>query len=291
MPKRQDNMRAAQGLLAALEGVNVTPPAVLKNVVDGFGLLGDPVQPAAADPANAILAAAVDGKLTPKSLDALLATAAAETATNNYRQEFRLRAARQFAVRFHAALIDGAADQVLDEIRPQFESVAQELVAARDAVDLNVTPQRLLDVSATPEEQDAWRRLPNIVRQISQLAAIAAAFGPHANLAVVDDLTDHDSLLRLGWLDDRAVMCCAGDVVTTTNTFRQPDPTWQTSPWLRATLELQTIASAQERYREVAESDWAHRNRHFEGDGTLTDDGFVPHVRTNPHALPESVDA
>ena len=82
----------------------MTPPKVLQNIVDGFDLLGAPIQAVTADPANAILAAAVDGKLTAKSLDELLTAAAAETATNSYRQEFRLKAERKFARGFQAAL-------------------------------------------------------------------------------------------------------------------------------------------------------------------------------------------
>jgi hypothetical protein len=282
-----DSMRHAQALLAALEGVNVSPPKTLQNIVDGFELLGAPIQAATADPANAILAAAVDGKLTPKSLDELLAKAAAETATISYRQAFRLKAERKFALRFQAALIDGAADEVLNGLRPQFEAVAAELTKARDLVDQD-TPARLLDVSASAEEQDAWRRLPDLVRQISRLGAIAAAFGPHADLAVIDDLTGNDALLQLGWIDNRALMCTEGNIVGASNTFRRPNPNWQASAWLRVNARLATIAEAQEALRELAEGDWAGRESQRAGRGTLTADrGFVPDTRTNPHALPE----
>ena len=204
-------MRHAQGLLSALEGIKVTPPKVLQNIVKGFDLLGAPIQAVTADPANAILAAAADGKLTAKSLDELLTAAAAETATNSYRQEFRLKAERKFARGFQAALVEGAADQVLDGIRPQFDSVAEELTAARDVVDLHATPERLLNVTATPEEQDAWRRLPDLIRQVSRLGAIGAAFGPAGDSPVVDGRTQHDTLLHLEWIDARALMCTEGD--------------------------------------------------------------------------------
>ena len=282
-----DTMRHAQGLLSALEGIKVTPPKVLQNIVNGFDLLGAPIQAVPADPANAILAAAADGKLTAKSLDELLTAAAAETATNNYRQEFRLKAERKFARGFHAALLDGAADQILDGLRPQFEGVAAELTTARDLVDQD-TPARLLDVSASAEEQDAWRRLPELVRQISRLGAIAAAFGPTADLAVIDDLTDNDAMLRLGWIDNRALMCCEGDIVGASRTFRQPDVHWQNSAWLRVSPKMATITEAQEALRELAEGDWAGRESQRAGRGTLTaEHGFVPDTRTNPHALPE----
>ncbi|TPG31645.1 hypothetical protein [Mycolicibacterium hodleri] len=283
MSHRPIDMRPAQALISALHGVNVTPPKVLTNIVDGFDILGTPVQPTAEDPGNAIVTAAADGKLNLKTLDAMLATAAAESTANTYRQEFRLRAERKFAHRFYTALLDGAADQILDAIRPQFEAAATELREARDAVDLQTTPRRLLEVIATPEEQTAWKRLPELVRRMTRIAAIAAAFGPHADLPVVDDLSGADGLLRLGWVDDRALMCCSGSAVSATETFRQPDPSWQTSPWLRVPLQLHTIAEAQERYREIAESDWLARNRYSEGSGRLTETGFVPDVRTNPH--------
>jgi hypothetical protein len=290
MSRRPDNMRKPQGLLHALEGVGVAAPKVLSNLAAGFDLLGPTVQPAATDPANAILAAAVDGKLTGKSLDQLLSVAAAEAATINYRADFRLRAECKFAHRFHAALLEGAADEVLDSIRPLFDSTAAELTAATAAVDINSRPQHLLEVTATAEEQDAWRRLPDLVRRITQLAAIAASFGPHEELAVVDDLTQNDNL-QLGWIRPQALMCCADNVVRATETFGRPNPNWVSSPWLRVTPELHTIASAQERYREVAEGDFTARNLYAEGSGRLTDKGFVPEVRANPHKLPESVKA
>jgi hypothetical protein len=280
-----DSMRPAQGLLAALEGVNVSPPKVLVDIVSGFGLLGDPIQPATADPADAIIDAAAGGKLTTESLDKLLAKAAADAATNSYRQAFRLRADKAFARRFHAALLDGAADEALNELRPQFDTTAKELNAARDAVDLQETPQRLLTVTASAEEQSAWARLPELVRQISRLAAAAAVFGPTADLPVSDDLTRSDTLLRLGWADDRALMATEGDLVIASNAFRRPNPNGQASPWLRVNLKLATIAEAQERYREAAESDFAARESLRAGRGTLTATGFVPDTQTNPHKL------
>jgi hypothetical protein len=284
-------MRTAQNLLSALEGVKVTAPKTLQNIVDGFDLLGPTIQPAAADPADAILEAAMAGKLTPKTLDELLTAAAAQATTNNFRQAFRQRAERSFVRQFHTALLDGAADQVLDGLRPQFDAVAAELVAARDAVDLQATPERLLNVTATPEEQAAWGRLPELVRQISRIGAIAAAFGPHAELAVVDNLTKNDSLLNLGWCNDHALMCTEGDIATMSGAFRQPNPHWQTSPWLRVTLKLATIDDAQDRYRQAAEEDFTARESHRSGRGTLTDQGFIPDIQTNPHTARELAEA
>lgn len=291
MPIRPNDMRRAQGLIWALEGLNVTPPKVLVNLAEGFDLLGTPIQAVAVDPGNAIIDAAADGTLNLKTLDDMLAHAAAQDRANGYRQEFRLKAERKFAHRFQAALIKGAAQQVIDGIRPQFDAAAGELTAARDAVDLQSTPQRLLNVTATTEEQSAWGRLPDLVSQVDRIAAIAAVFGPLEDLAVVDNLTNRDTFLRLGWLDPRALMCCGGDVARVTETFRQPNTAWQTSPWLRVPLELQTIASAQERYREVAESDWAARESQRSGSGTLTEHGFVPDTRPNPHKQRDLVEA
>jgi hypothetical protein len=283
MLSQQAGMRHAQSLLWALEGVKVTPPKVLQDIVDGLELLGPAIQPAAEDPSDLIVSAAAEGKLTPKSLDDLLAKAAAASATNGYRQAFRHKADKAFLRRFHSALVDGAADQVLNGIRPQFEAAAKDLAAARAAVDLDATPQRLLNVTASPEEQTAWGRLPELVRQISQLSAIAATFGPTADLAVIDGLTKNDNLLHLEWIDDRALMCTEGNIVTASNTFRRPNPHWQTSPWLRVPLKLATIAEAQEKIREAVEEDFNAREALRSGRGTLTDQGFVPDTRANPH--------
>lgn len=285
MPTRVNSMQNPVALLHALEGLGVTPPKSLQDLADGFELLGPTISPAVTDPAHTIVDAAIAGTLTQKKLDDLLAKAAAQVQANQYRQEFRLRADINFGKRFHDTLIEGAADAILESLRPQFDTTADQISTALDHVDLHNTPQRLLTVTATPDEQAAWGRLPELVRQIDRLAAIAAAFGPRGNLAVIDDLTTRDSLLHnsLSWCDDRALMCCAGDLVTASNAFRAANPNWQNSPWLRVTPKLATIAEAQEAYREYAETDFEARASHRAGSGTLTENGFVPDTYTNPH--------
>lgn len=279
--QRLDSMRHATSLIHALEGIGAETPEVLRNIVDGFEIIGQTDIPP--DPAKQIMASAVAGKLTAKALDQLLTKAAAEAAVSTYRQDLSRRADKMFAAQFHTALKDGAADEVLDNIRPHFEATATELNKATSLVDLQNTPQRLLTVTASAEEQSAWAALPDLVRRIDRITAIAVAFGPHGSMQVVDDRTNRDTLLNLNWLDDRTLMCTTGNPTTASNAFRAANPNWSTSPWLKVSLKLATIAEAQETIRELAEQDFEARMSQRSGSGTLTENGFVPDAYVNPH--------
>lgn len=290
MPARIESMRHPSALLHALDGLGVKPPKSLQGLAAGFELLGPTISAAATDPASAIVDAALAGTLSQKQLDDLLSKAAAQVQVNLYRQEFRLRADRNFGQRFHEILKFGAADAILDSLRPQFDTIAEQLNNTLHYVDLNNTPHRLLNVTATPEEQSAWAKLPELVRQIDRIGAVAAVFAPRGDLPVIDDLSARDGLLHntFNWYDDRALMCCPAEIiVSASNAFRSANPTWQTSPWLRVTLKLATIAEAQETFRVLAEQDFDVRASLRSGNGTLTENGFVPDVVVNPHKRAE----
>jgi hypothetical protein len=284
MLQQDASMMDAQQLVWAVEGLKVTPPAVLVNLVTGYELLSPTVMPAVVDPAAAIIAAAEDGKLTQKTLDDLLAKASTEAAANEYRQLFRTQAERKFLQRFYVALGDGAADEILDGLRPQFDTAAAELAAARAVVDMRATPERLLNVTATPEEQAAWRSLPDLIRTLDRIGAIAAAFGLYSqHFPLVEDPRQNDVSIDFRWCHDYALMATTGDLLKASAAFRAARPNWQASPWLRVTPKLATITEARERVRVEAEADFAAREASRAPTGSITDNGWVKEVRANPH--------
>jgi hypothetical protein len=138
----------------------------------------------------------------------------------------------------------GAADTVLNSLRDRFNAAAAEIAIARSLIDPESTAEMILE-SGEPELIAAWKTLNQHLRVINQIAAIASQFGP-----------------RLGWfgqveeyalgdghkLDDRALMCCDGELVSDSALFGRPDQGHRNSPWFKTTLKLHSIESARTRY-------------------------------------------
>ena len=82
--------------------------------------------------------------------------------------------------------------------------------------------------------------------------------GPGGAFPIVPDPRATDPGLEAGWLDARAVMCTSGDLLSACAQFQRPSPAAdvRTSPWLRVNPHLHTVASAAERLRLWAESEW-----------------------------------
>lgn len=57
-------------------------------------------------------------------------------------------------------------------------------------------------------------------------------------------------------LDDRALFCCDGTLVTDSQPFGRPDSGHRSSPWFKTALRLHTVDSARDRYRIFAASEW-----------------------------------
>ena len=57
-------------------------------------------------------------------------------------------------------------------------------------------------------------------------------------------------------LEDRAICCTAGDLVSDSALFRRPDEGHRDSPWFRTKLELHSVDSARARYEVWAADEW-----------------------------------
>jgi hypothetical protein len=75
----------------------------------------------------AIVAAAVDGTLTEERITDLIAEAARAQSIVTYTAELRQRSERMFVTAFFEALQSGAADELLDSLRPAFDTAAEAI--------------------------------------------------------------------------------------------------------------------------------------------------------------------
>ena len=137
------SMQSARQLIAAVKDLGITPPKPLNDIIAGFDVLA--THAAQPDPAQTIIDAAADGELTAEHLDELINEAATAQLLNEYRGPLCQRLEGRFVERFHKALCDGAADEILDGLRPDFDAAAQALDAATAAVDINVDPRQLAE--------------------------------------------------------------------------------------------------------------------------------------------------
>lgn len=273
------SVHSARSLVESVENAGGAAPAVLHRLLDAADLLVE--QPAPPDPVRPVIDAAVAGELDEERLTALLAEASRDASAADYRAHIRARCESALVDRFFRALCDGAADEILDGLRAQFDEAAKQLADATATIAINVDPRQLAD-HGTPAELDAWRSIRPAVARLDEIAIIARRFGPRsADWAVVDGAPNLDDRALL----DEAVCCSADDLVTAGAVFRARTADLRSVPWLRISPRLNSIAESKERLRVWAEAafDATAMNQ---GRGRFDDDGkFVATPIKNPYAV------
>ena len=129
--------------------------------------------------ARTIVDAAVDGTLTADRITDLIAEAARAQSIATYTGELRLRTERLFVGAFYEALQDGAADEILDSLRPAFDTAAEAIAQARDLIPVETAAEAFLH-SAKLEALHAWQQLdthrppstPSVASPPSSVAAL-----------------------------------------------------------------------------------------------------------------------
>jgi hypothetical protein len=265
-----------------------TVPDSLSNLLRGYELLASPAP--TQDPANGILDAVVDGSLTEAKLAKLLPAAAGAAAANHFRAELAGRAERMAVSRFYRLLKAGAADQILDSLRPKFnEHVAAIAKAKSVGINPESTLEHLVTVAESPRLVECWNSLGAHIAAITKIAAVAAAFGsrPQAMFPQIKEFTPGHVHL----LDDRALMACDGSLLADSALFRRPDTGHRSSPFFRTPLKLHTIAEAQARHNQWAadEHDRIHRDR--PRGGRIEEGGQVIYDEPPPNPFRASVNA
>jgi hypothetical protein len=251
----------------AITAAGGTIPAPLAGLLSAADLLMRPS--ATQDPVRGILDAALAGELDAKHLDSLIVDAAAQQQIAAYRQELRSRAERVLVQAFAAALKNGAADEVLDSLRPAFDEHAQAVEHARSLIAPETDLAQWLH-TAEPAAVTAWKALDAHLAVINRIGWVASQFGPIlGNFALITPFAGGDNFR----LHDTALFCCGGDLEADSAAFRRPG-THRASPWCRTQLQLHSVDSAAERYRLWCESEWdkTHYTRtvqHQKPDGSV----------------------
>ena len=157
---------------------------------------------------------------------------------------------------FHQALDDGAADEILDSLRPAFDTAGEAIAGARDLIPAEQPAEQFLH-TAEPAALAAWQSLDGHLAVINAIAAIASAFGPRlGKFPLITEYAGGDGFR----LNDRAIFCCAGELESDSRPFGLPDRGHRTSPWFKTPLRLHTVESARDRYRQWAASEWDRNN-------------------------------
>jgi hypothetical protein len=199
------------------------------------------------------VAAAVDGTLTETRLAEEIAEAAHAQSIATYRGELRRNSQGLFVGAFHTALQSGAADEILDSLRPSFDQAAEAIAKAK-ALGINAesTVEHVL-ATAEPGLVEAWQQLNSHLATINAIGGIAAQFGPRlGKFPLITEYANADNFR----LDDRAIVCTDGNLETVSAAFKRPDQGHRTSPWFKVPLKLHTVDSMRDRYRVWAAAEW-----------------------------------
>jgi hypothetical protein len=266
----------AKKFAGAIQSAGGTVPTVLANLLTSHELLSAPAATQA--PEADILTHALAGSLDRKTLAKLAPIAATADMVNGYLRELARNSEHTLLGEWHRQVKAGGADAILDSLRPNFDKHASAIAKARSLIDPQSSAEQIL-ANGAPELVQAWQQLDEHIRAITQIAAVASQFGPRTGN--FPQITEYP-LGQGGRLDDRAIMCTAGSLVTDSGLFQRPDQGHRTSPWFRTTLRLHTIAEARERYREWASAEWEEVNSGPRG-GWIDSDG-----RMHEHPAPKN---
>lgn len=204
-------------------------------------------------------AAPVAGTPTEERLADLLTEEAQRQLVASFRGELRQRAERMFTHAFHAALADGAADEILTSLRASFDTAAEAVATARDLIPTEAPAEQFL-ADAKPAAIAAWQQLDGHIATLEQIGRrIAATFGPrNGHFPLIEEYALGDGFR----LHDAAICCTDGpNLESDSRAFRQPDRGHRTSPWFRTIpVKLHTVDSARDRYRQWASGEWQRLN-------------------------------
>jgi hypothetical protein len=273
----------ARRLVSDVKQLGGTAPPALTQLLD----LVESVKstPAVPDPVGGLVDAAAAGKAgTAAELTKLVERAAKAELEAEYFKRLQAGIARDVSKRFAAELRGGAADQIIDSLRPAFDDVAGQIAAATSIIDISWSPEQLV-AEGDPEQLTAYRLLPDLVARADRIVALVSSFGPRGSLAILDE---PGHLVQLRGLRDEALWVTDIDPWRASEIIRARMADWRTSFLLRLPLRLNSVAEAAERLREFAEAEWQAVEDGRGESGRLTDNGYVPDPkRPNPFARTE----
>lgn len=268
--------RAVEPFVTSLGTVGLPVPATLQAILDAMGTIrGQATGSSASSIGGALLDDLIAGHATADEITKSIEDAAVSEALAGARSNIRGDLLKLAVKRFHKALIDGAADEILDELRPRVTAAVAKFTAARAAdVPLHLSPTEFMN-TATPAQLVAWQDVRVACATLDQVAGFLRPLGPLGDLPVVGNYEEYSKYPVPHYA---AFFLGAGALGATVEAFASPNKNAQdvrTSVWLRIPVKLSTVAEANEAMRAWAESAWAAGPKG-------TDARFK-----NPYVLPE----
>src|SRR5262249_17493891 len=153
------------------------------------------------------------GTLTAEKLAELAPAAASADATAAYLTRLGQNCTNVLIGQFHRAL-KTTADEILDSLRPNFDKHAEASENAKSLFNAESSPDQIL-ASGAPEVITAWQGLDVHIKAVARIAAIASQFALNGNFAQVIEYSLADNFR----LDDRAIACSTGDLVSDSAVF------------------------------------------------------------------------
>jgi hypothetical protein len=245
MPMTTD-FRDCQKFATAITAAGGRLPNPLAHLLSAYEVLN--AAAATQRPETDILTHALNGTLDSKKLAELAPAAATADMVNGYCRQLADRSAHVLLGEWHRAMKAGAADEVLNSLRPSWDRHRAAIAEARSLIDPESSAEQVI-ASGKPELVTAWQQLGEHLQAVQKIGAIAAQFGPR--LGSFPQITEY-AQGEGGRLDDRAIMATAGPIMHDSALFQRPDQGHRTSPWFRTNLKLHTIESARERYNAWA---------------------------------------
>lgn len=165
-----------------VEAIGGTFPEALTNLLAVNDLLRSTSQPLPAARghltplAEPVLDAAVAGDLTETRLDEIVFDAALARVVAETRGEITRAAQGSIVLRAGKMLAEGAADEIVLSLRPQFDEAARTIERALELVDLSHDYETFFD-HADMDKLDALHALKPACDEITRIVDVAARFG------------------------------------------------------------------------------------------------------------------
>ena len=244
MPPTAD-WRDCQKLSSAVTALGGTVPAPLQHLLSAYELLAHP--PAAQAPESAILDAVLDGSLDVAKLKKLAPVAAAEDNTNAFLKRLSQERANFLVAQWHRLIKDGCGDELLDSLRPNFTKHAEAIEHAKTLFNAESTAEMIIELGQ-PEVVSAWRDLDTHLTVVSRICMVAKEFGINGQFSQVIEYSLGDNFR----VDDRALACGTGDLVSDSAVFMRPDGPHRRSAYFQIGLRLHSIDGMRQRYADFA---------------------------------------
>ena len=282
-------IRHAHGLLADIAQCGVEPPQALIDLVETFDELAH--APAVSDPIGGLIKAVSAGQLRGKDLEKQIADAATAVQLQEFRTGLQARVEPALVAEFIKTLDEGgAADAIIDSLRPAFDEAASKLAECAELVNPGVDPETFL-AAATADQIKAWQAIDEHITTLTKISSAIGHFGPHSTSFPMSEIPVNIST-GSAFINNLGVLCV--DAQLGLERGCSLFLSWgnhRNSPWFKgaSALKLNTIAETREKIRAWAESAWDAMGIN-QGRGRLDPEhGFIPEPIANPFAKKDAV--